>query len=99
MQAQYEPKRQKLGLDPHFGPAAPRDVRLVQEHAVSAGLLQAVVASVGKVLSKLDELGFAKNTIIMFTSDNGAVSTSEASPTSNLPLRGGKGFLYEGGIR
>ena len=33
------------------------------------------------------------------TSDNGGLSTSEGSPTSNLPLRGGKGWLYEGGIR
>ncbi|MFP6649987.1 MAG: sulfatase/phosphatase domain-containing protein, partial [Pirellulaceae bacterium] len=31
--------------------------------------------------------------------DNGGLSTSEGSPTSNLPLRGGKGWLYEGGIR
>jgi arylsulfatase A-like enzyme len=35
----------------------------------------------------------------MFMSDNGGLSTSEGSPTSNLPLRGGKGWLYEGGIR
>jgi arylsulfatase A-like enzyme len=36
---------------------------------------------------------------VMFMSDNGGLSTSEGSPTSNLPLRGGKGWLYEGGIR
>ncbi|MBC9888933.1 MAG: sulfatase-like hydrolase/transferase, partial [Opitutae bacterium] len=34
-----------------------------------------------------------------FTSDNGGLSTSEGLPTSNLPLRGGKGWVYEGGIR
>ena len=44
------------------------------------------------VLIKFDELIFS-------TSDNGGLSTSEGSPTSNLPLRGGKGWLYEGGIR
>jgi arylsulfatase A-like enzyme len=36
---------------------------------------------------------------VIFTSDNGGLSTSEGSPTSNLPLRAGKGWLYEGGIR
>src|SRR6185503_8121735 len=37
--------------------------------------------------------------IVCFTSDNGGLSTSEGSPTSNLPYRGGKGWVYEGGIR
>jgi len=37
--------------------------------------------------------------VVVFTSDNGGLSTSEGSPTSNAPLRGGKGWLYEGGIR
>jgi arylsulfatase A-like enzyme len=99
LQAKYEAKRQKLGLEPKFGREEPRDVRLVQEHAVYAGMVEAMDAAVGKVLAKLDELGLAKNTIIIFTSDNGGLSTSEGSPTSNLPLRGGKGWLYEGGIR
>jgi arylsulfatase A-like enzyme len=40
-----------------------------------------------------------ENTIIVFFSDNGGLSTAEGSPTSNLPLRAGKGWLYEGGIR
>ncbi|OYW73961.1 MAG: sulfatase [Verrucomicrobia bacterium 12-59-8] len=99
LQAKYEAKRQKLGLEPKFGREEPRDVRLVQEHAVYAGMVEAMDAAVGKVLAKLDELGLAKKTIIIFTSDNGGLSTSEGSPTSNLPLRGGKGWLYEGGIR
>jgi arylsulfatase A-like enzyme len=41
----------------------------------------------------------AENTVVCFSSDNGGLSTSEGSPTSNLPLRGGKGWVYEGGIR
>jgi arylsulfatase A-like enzyme len=99
LQAKYEAKRQKLGLEPKFGREGPRDVRLVQEHAVYAGMVEAMDAAVGKVLAKLDDLGLAKNTLVIFTSDNGGLSTSEGSPTSNLPLRGGKGWLYEGGIR
>ena len=55
--------------------------------------------AVGKVLKTLDELNISENTIIIFMSDNGGLSTSEGSPTSNLPLRAGKGWLYEGGIR
>ncbi|MFN0077560.1 MAG: sulfatase [Prosthecobacter sp.] len=97
--AKYEAKRQKLGLEPKFGREEPRDVRLVQEHAVYAAMVEAMDLAVGKVLAKLDELGLAKNTLVIFTSDNGGLSTSEGWPTSNLPLRGGKGWLYEGGIR
>jgi arylsulfatase A-like enzyme len=51
------------------------------------------------VLAKLDELGLRENTLVIFSSDNGGLSTSEGWPTSNLPLRGGKGWIYEGGIR
>ena len=77
----------------------PRKVRIVQQHAVYAAMVEAMDAAVGKVLDKLDQLGLAENTVVIFTSDNGGLSTSEGSPTSNLPLRGGKGWLYEGGIR
>jgi arylsulfatase A-like enzyme len=55
--------------------------------------------AVGKVLTGLDELGLAENTIVVFTSDNGGVAAGDAFSTSNLPLRGGKGYQYEGGIR
>jgi arylsulfatase A-like enzyme len=55
--------------------------------------------AVGRVVDRLKELNLYDNTVICFTSDNGGLSTSEGSPTSNLPLRGGKGWLYEGGIR
>ena len=55
--------------------------------------------AVGIVLNKLDELGLMDNTIICFTSDNGGVSSGDAFSTSNLPLRGGKGRQWEGGIR
>jgi arylsulfatase A-like enzyme len=54
---------------------------------------------VGKVLDALDRLGLADNAVVFFMSDNGGLSTAEGAPTSNLPLRAGKGWLYEGGIR
>ncbi len=51
--------------------------------------------SVGRILAKLDELKLSENTVVIFTSDNGGYSNE----TSNRPLEGGKGNLYEGGIR
>jgi len=77
----------------------PRKVRILQRHAVYAAMVEAMDQAVGKVLKQLEDSGVAENTIVVFTSDNGGLSTSEGSPTSNLPLRGGKGWVYEGGIR
>lgn len=99
LRKKYEEKRTRLGLEPRWGREGERDVRLVQEHAVYAGMVEAMDLAVGKVLAKLDELGLSKNTLVIFTSDNGGLSTSEGSPTSNQPLRAGKGWLYEGGVR
>ena len=77
----------------------PRRVRIVQSHATYAAMVESVDNAVGKVIDAIDSLGLTENTIVCLTSDNGGLSTSEGSPTSNLPLRGGKGWLYEGGIR
>ncbi len=82
-----------------FGSEPPREVRLVQEHPVYAAMVEAMDAAAGQVLQALEDNGLADNTLVMFFSDNGGLSTSEGSPTSNLPLRAGKGWLYEGGIR
>ena len=99
LRQKYEEKRRRLGLEAEWGREDTRDVRLVQEHAVYAGMVEAMDLAVGKVLAKLDELGLREDTLVIFTSDNGGLSTSEGWPTSNLPLRGGKGWIYEGGIR
>jgi arylsulfatase A-like enzyme len=73
--------------------------RAVQSHPIYAAMMESLDTSVGRLVAKLDELGLRENTIIIFTSDNGGLSTSEGSPTSNLPLRAGKGWAYEGGVR
>jgi arylsulfatase A-like enzyme len=73
--------------------------RTIQSNADYAALIKSMDENVGKVLDKLLELGLDKNTMVCFTSDNGGLSTAEGSPTSNAPLRYGKGWLYEGGIR
>jgi arylsulfatase A-like enzyme len=104
----YQKKAEQLGLlDPEqfadeeqvWPVKQPRQVRVVQSHAVYAAMVEAMDQAVGKVLQGLEELGLDQNTVVFFTSDNGGLSTSEGSPTSNMPLRGGKGWLYEGGIR
>ena len=76
-----------------------RKVRILQKHAVYAAMVEAMDQAVGTVLQQIEDSGVADNTVVVFTSDNGGLSTSEGSPTSNLPLRGGKGWVYEGGIR
>jgi arylsulfatase A-like enzyme len=105
----YAAKAKRLGLDgaeafakeEQVWPDAkqPRMVRTLQAHATYAAMVESMDTAVGRVLSALDQHGLTDNTIVCLTSDNGGLSTSEGSPTSNLPLRGGKGWLYEGGIR
>lgn len=73
--------------------------RLIQDNPVYAAMVENMDWNIGRLISKLEELKLLHNTLIIFTSDNGGLSTAEGSPTSNIPLRGGKGWLYEGGIR
>lgn len=94
----------KLAAQPPAGPAIaqhPQDgsVRAVQSHVTYAAMIETLDTSIGRLVAQLDELGLRENTIIVFTSDNGGLSTMEGSPTSNLPLRAGKGWAYEGGVR
>lgn len=74
-------------------------VRQVQDNPVYAGLIRQMDDAVGVVLDQLEKLGLDKNTIIIFTSDNGGVSSGDDYASSNLPLRGGKGRQWEGGLR
>jgi arylsulfatase A-like enzyme len=71
-----------------------------QSNAVYAAMVQSMDESVGRILQKLDALKISDRTIVVFTSDNGgAVHFGKPPATSNLPLRLGKGFAYEGGLR
>ncbi|MCC6493378.1 MAG: sulfatase [Pirellulales bacterium] len=102
LQRKYEEKAERLGLSPtapHYGREGAGRVRLVQDHPVYAGMIETMDAAVGAVLDALDDAGIADNTVVIFTSDNGGLSTAEGSPTSNVPLRAGKGWMYEGGLR
>ena len=88
-------------------------VKQKQDNVEFAGMLEATDQSLGRIRAKLKELGLEENTIIIFTSDNGGMSASNQYrginhprqtldsqfASSNLPLRGAKGWNYEGGIR
>jgi arylsulfatase A-like enzyme len=100
LKAKYQQKKASIANnEPVWGSEGNRKVRLIQDHAVYAGMVEAMDQAVGKVLDALDKNSVSDNTIVIFTSDNGGLSTSEGHPTSNLPIRAGKGWLYEGGIR
>ena len=78
--------------------------RPVQNNPTYAAMLENLDTNVGRVLQEIEDLSLGENTIIVFTSDNGGLSTlasrrSSGGPTSCLPLRAGKGWTYEGGIR
>jgi arylsulfatase A-like enzyme len=74
--------------------------RVVQNDAAYGSEVAGLDEFVGRVFGKLEQTGLAKDTIIVFFSDNGGLSTkADPGPTSNRPLRAGKGWLYEGGIR
>jgi arylsulfatase A-like enzyme len=73
-----------------------------QSNAVYAAMLESLDEAVGRVVAALEKHKLTDRTIIVFTSDNGGLATREgmATPaTINAPLREGKGWLYEGGIR
>lgn len=74
--------------------------RARQDNAAYASMIAAVDDSVGDLLKKIDDLGLTEETLVFFFSDNGGLcTTARMGPTSNLPLRSGKGWLYEGGVR
>ena len=73
-----------------------------QDNAALASMVAEVDDSVGALLGKLKELKLDQNTVVIFFSDNGGLSTrggKRFGPGCNLPLRASKGWLYEGGVR
>ncbi len=96
--AKYEKKKASVPADA-WSQERERQVRLVQNNAIYAAMLEQLDTGIGRVLAALEKNGLTEKTIVVFMSDNGGLSTSEGHPTSNLPLRAGKGWPYEGGIR
>jgi arylsulfatase A-like enzyme len=73
--------------------------RLIQSDPVYAAMVWRMDENIGRLVKAVEDAGQAGNTVVVFTSDNGGLATSEGSPTSNLPLLEGKGWMYEGGTR
>jgi arylsulfatase A-like enzyme len=104
IQERYRKKAADMGMEPASSFRKEREAwtRLVQDRADYAGMVASVDEGVGRLMCVLEELGILKDTILVFMSDNGGLSTlknRKTAPTSNHPLRAGKGWLYEGGIR
>ncbi|MEO7599580.1 MAG: sulfatase [Opitutus sp.] len=98
--AKYEVKLAGLPKDePDFVDGRDGRVRVRQSNPTYAAMVESLDRSVGRVMQHLEELGLADNTIVIFTSDNGGLATAEGWPTSNRPLRTGKGWAYDGGVR
>lgn len=96
----YSNKAENLGIaEKGFKMEQVLPIRTVQDHPVYAGLLENMDEAIGLVLETLEREGILDSTIVVFTSDNGGVSSGDAYATSNSPLRGGKGYQWEGGIR
>lgn len=107
----YEEKARRLGLDrinplvdggpvPFIDHTCERIVRrMFQSDPVYAAMVENLDSNIGRLLDALDEEGIADNTLVVFTSDNGGLSTAQGAPTCNLPCFEGKGWNFEGGTR
>jgi arylsulfatase A-like enzyme len=112
-------ERETLMKDPAYKgygqlPRGTVKIKQRQDNVQFASMVETMDESMGRVMSKLKELGLTDNTIIIFASDNGGMSGANFGKpdkkldstkldkqfsTANLPLRGAKGWMYEGGIR
>ncbi len=107
----YRRKAERMGLDKidalvegeHFPSLSKRHMRVtrrtVQSDIHYADMVENLDDNIGRVLAALEREGILDDTLIVFTSDNGGLSSAETSPTCNLPLSEGKGWMYEGGVR
>lgn len=108
----FKEKREKIGIsqDQEFTVSQPwmeaatgnsknYKERIKQGNPTYSAMIKALDDNVGRLINHLKEAGTYDNTLIIFVSDNGGLSTAEGSSTSNLPLAKGKGWINEGGIR
>lgn len=94
----YQRKKANAPADA-WGQERDSKVRLVQNNPVYAAMIEQLDTAIGRVIAAVENAGIAERTMVVFMSDNGGLATAEGHPTSNLPLRAGKGWLYEGGIK
>jgi arylsulfatase A-like enzyme len=107
----YRRKARKLGLD-QVNPIAEGERfpcehkrnqrvqrRVIQSDPVYAAMVEMMDWNIGRLLDALEAEGLFEDTLVIFSSDNGGLSTAEGSPTCNAPLREGKGWITDGGLR
>ena len=103
LKKKYEAKANKLGINKNLPgtPVLKSFARSSQNNPSYAAMVEAMDENIGRIFKTLKELQIDDETIIIFCSDNGGLSTSTGPncPTSQLPLKAGKAWVYEGGIR
>ena len=97
---------QKLAATSFMGPASEEErlgrTQLHQSNPAYASMVEALDENFGRLWRSIEAQGLAEQTVVIFTSDNGGLATlarQRTAPTANVPLRAGKGWCYEGGIR
>lgn len=107
----YKRKAHDMGLDTqptfedgaHFPCLHKKDQRirrrLLQSDPAYAAMMENLDTNIGRLLDAIAASGRADNTIVIFTSDNGGLTSAETSPTCNRPLCEGKGWMADGGLR
>lgn len=96
----YQAKALEMGVpDSGFDLEKNLPFRKTQDNPIYAGLIASMDKAVGHVLATLEQQGLMDNTVVIFTSDNGGVVSGDAYSTAIAPLRGGKGYQWEGGTR
>jgi arylsulfatase A-like enzyme len=98
--SKYRDKAEQLGWKgDRFAIDRTLPVRLVRDNPIYGGMVETMDEAIGIVLAALEAAGLADNTIVVFTSDHGGVVSGDHNATSMLPMRGGKGRQWEGGLR
>lgn len=107
----YRKKAAQLGLDPAGGMVEGANFpchhkrhqkiarRVIQSSPEYAAMVENLDTNIGALMEAVRNDSSGRPTLVFFTSDNGGLATAEGSPTSNLPLAEGKGWMQEGGIR
>ena len=97
--AVHTPMQAKAGTVGHFEDKVTRGEG-GRENPIYASMVRSLDDSVGNIIRAISDAGLADSTIVIFMSDNGGeLSKRKETVTSNLPFRGGKATMYEGGIR
>ncbi|WP_084122230.1 sulfatase [Aquiflexum balticum] len=98
----YQKKLNQIRLDGEgFSQQDQTYIKYHQDNPQYAAMVESLDENIGRLMGFLSQTGLERNTLVIFTSDNGGMATSNLAaqiPTSNAPLRTGKGYLHEGGI-